>query len=540
MKTRAALILAALAWGLSSSALRADVQRSNATTVPHVLRFATAEDIQGLNPDINTQAVLTYLAQMTMAYLFRYDHQNRIVPELATVVPTFDNGGISRDGKTIVLHLRHDVRWSDGEPFEASDVVFSIDVINNPANDVPSRDGFDRITKMDTPDKYTVVVHLREPYGEIVPTLFSTSGGASLLPKHILGSLPDINHAPYNDLPIGIGPFRYTAWRRGDSVELEANPYYWRGRPKLERVIMKLIPDRNTVLAQLQTGEIDLWYPFGGAFLARVQAIPTVNVLRSPSYAYNEIGLNEKNPALADHDVRRALRLATDRKTIIAKVAHGVGILQDTAAPLVDPLVPKDIPFVAYDPAKANALLDHAGWRRGSDGIRAKNGVRLSFTVATASGTPDVDTQIELIRSWWQAIGVELTLQHYQSSMLFAPKADGGILNNGKFDVAFLAWNIPVPVDPFNLYDCKQTPPTGQNIVNYCNPKVDALFADMHRTYDQARFKTDLSGILHAIADDVPIIVQNGRENIFAFNKDLKNFHPNNVTVFDDMMNVDI
>jgi peptide/nickel transport system substrate-binding protein len=283
-----------------------------------------------------------------------------------------------------------------------------------------------------------------------------------------------------------------------------------------------------------------MWYPLGGAFFARVQAIPTVTTQRIPAYAYNEIALNEQNPALADRDVRRALRLATDRKTLIAKVGHGVGVAQDVAAPLVDPFVPKDIPFVNFDPAKANELLDRAGWKRAADGIRTKNGARLVLTVATSAGTPDVDTQIELIRAWWKDAGIELTVQHYEASMLFAAKPDGGILNSGKFDVAFIAWTIPVPVDPFNLYDCKTFPPVGQNIVNYCNPKVDALFEDMHRTYDESHFKSDLNQILHILDDDVPAIISSGRENIFGYNKDLKNFTPNNLTVFDDMMNVDI
>jgi peptide/nickel transport system substrate-binding protein len=536
-------LLSLLAWSLVTSfALPAPAAdgRVNATTIPHVLRFATAEDIQGLNPDLNQQLVLSFLAEMTMGYLFRCDHENRFTPELATEIPTFANGGISSDGKTITIHLRKNVKWSDGAPFDADDVAFSISVVNNPANNVPSHDGFDQITKVDEPNKYTDVVHLKAPYGQIVPTLFSSANGITVLPKHILGSLPDINNAPYNSLPVGIGPFRYTAWKRGDSVELEANPFYWRGRPKLDRVIMKLIPDRNTVLAQLQTGEIDLWYPFGGAFLGRVAAIPTVDVLREPAYAFNEINLNLKNPALADADVRRALLFADDRKTIIAKIGHGVGVAQDVSEPEVDPLVPKDIPFTSYDPAKANALLDKDGWVRGSDGVRAKGGTRLSFEVATGTGLPDVDAQIELLRSFWKDIGVELSVQHYESSMLFAPKSDGGIVNNGKFDLAFIAWNVGVPVDPSNLYGCKKLPPVGQNMGSYCDPKVDALFDEMHATYDEDRYKADLSKVLHTVAADVPVIVQSGRENIFGFNKDLKNFHPNNVTVFDDMMNVDI
>jgi ABC-type transport system substrate-binding protein len=166
--------------------------------------------------------------------------------------------------------------------------------------------------------------------------------------------------------------------------------------------------------------------------------------------------------------------------------------------------------------------------------------VRLSLEVATSSGTPDVDTQIELIRAWWKGVGVDLSVQHYQSSMLFAPRADGGILYGGKFDVAFMAWTIPVPIDPFPLYDCAQVPPTGQNVGSYCNPKVDTLLADMHGTYDDERYKSDLGKVLRIVADDVPVIIQNGRENIFGYNKDLKNFNPNNVSIFDDMMNVDI
>jgi peptide/nickel transport system substrate-binding protein len=540
MKRAAISLLAALLFAFLGSRVAADSERVNKTTIPHVLRYAAAEDIEGLNPEINTQAVVVWLSQMTMAYLFRYDHQNRMITELATAIPSFANGGISHDGKTITVHLRRGVKWSDGEPFDADDVAFTIGAMNNPANNVPTRDGFDHITKTEEPDKYTLVVHLREPYGKIVPTLFASSGAFAVLPKHLLGTLPDINNAPYNQLPVGIGPFRYSAWKRGDSVELEANPYYWRGRPKLERVIYKIVPDRNTVLAQLQTGEIDMWYPFGGAFLGRVQAIPTVDILRMPAYAYNQITLNLKNPALADRVVRQALRLATDRRTIIAKVGHGVGIIQEVSGPTVDPFVPKDIPFVEYDPTKANALLDRDGWTRGADGVRSKNGVRLSLEVATSAGTPDVDTQIELIRSWWKDAGVDLTVQHYQSSMFFAPKADGGILYGGKFDVAFIAWTIPVPVDPFPLYACSQVPPTGQNVGSYCDPKVDALLADMHRTYDPERYKSDLGKLLHIVADDVPVIIQSGRENIFGYNKDLKNFNPNNVSIFDDMMNVDI
>ena len=531
-------VLLSLAVVLLPCAVHADAPRQNTYTQPHVLRFAEAEDIAGLNPLLQTQSVVANLSQMTMGHLFKYDSRNLPIPELATAVPTKENGGISADGMTVVLHIRQHVKWSDGTPFDADDVVFSIDAMNNPANNIPSRTGFDRITKVEEPNKSTVVLELKQPYSPVV-SMFDSFGGWAVLPKHILGSLPNINNAPYNDLPIGIGPFRYTAWRRGDAVEMEANPYYWRGRPKLDKIIYKLIPDRNTVLTQLQTGELDLWYPTGGAYLSRVENIPSVTVLRQPAYIYNHMDFNVRTPALRDVVVRRALELATNRAELLEKVAHGVGYLQESVLPEPYPGVSK-IPFVSYDVAKANVLLDRDGWKRGVDGIRVKNGLRLSIEVATSSGTPDVDVQLELIRENWQQIGAEMTVKRYLSALLFAPREEGGIIFNSKFDVAVIAWSVP-PVDDLRTgFGCDAIPPNGENIMNYCNHALDPLFDDFYRQYGAAAQGRDLSKIARIVAQDVPTVVTYSRQDVFAYNKDLKNFHPNNVTVFDDMMNVDI
>ncbi len=123
------------------------------------------------------------------------------------------NGGVSKDGLTITWHLRHGVKWSDGAPFDADDVVFSTNAVNNPANNEVGRDGWDLITKIDEPDKYTVVYHLKKPYSGYLPSFFGSAGAnPCILPKHILGNLPNINTAPYNAKPIGIGPFRYVEW----------------------------------------------------------------------------------------------------------------------------------------------------------------------------------------------------------------------------------------------------------------------------------------------------------------------------------------
>lgn len=530
--TRVVLAAVLLCGGIQDEAARA--------TVPHTLRFATAEEVATLNPNLNVQQVVQYLNQMTAAYAFRFDRNNRIEPELATEIPTSRNAGISKDGKTITLHLRGGVKWSDGAPFSADDVVFSIASMNNPANTVPARRGFDQIVRVDEPNPTTVVVHLKVPYGAMVPTLFGSSNGFAILPKHLLGSLPNINNAPFNALPVGIGPFRYAAWRRGDQIELERNPFYWRGQAKLDRVIMKLIPDRNTVLTQLQTGELDMWYPFGGSYLSRVAVIPNVHIIRQPSYGINEILFNVRGPVLSDRAVREALRYAVDRRLLREKVGHGVGILQNVPVTTVDPSTPKDIAFTPFDLTKATAVLDAAGWKRGADGVRVKNETRLSVAFVSSSGTPDADTSIELIRTWWNRIGAQIDVRRFQSEMLFGPYSNGGILANGRFDMMFLGYTVPAPFDVNLQYGCHEFPPAGQNYSHYCNGRFNAIAADYDRAYDEGRRDKLLSQALHIIDDDVVVIVTTGREDLFGINNAVKNFTPNSATPFDDMLGVDV
>jgi peptide/nickel transport system substrate-binding protein len=511
-----------------------------ATTIAHTLRIATAEEVATLNPELNAQAILLYLSQMTAAYAFRLDHENRLTPELATEIPTARNGGISKDGKTITLHLRKGVKWSDGQPFDADDLAFTIAAINNPSNSVATRHGFDQITNVEEPDKLTLVAHLKAPFGAIVPTLFASNGGVAILPKHILGGLHDMNDAPFNALPVGIGPFRYAAWRRGEQIVLDRNPYYWRGSARLEHIVMKLIPDRNTVLTQLQSGELDLWYPFGGSFFSRVSAIPNVHVIRQPGYGINEVLFNVTGPVLAQRSVRQALRYAVDRRLIREKVGHGIGLLQNVVVPTVDPSTPKDIAFTPFDIAKANAILDAAGWRRGADGVRQKDGNRLSVALVSSTGTPDADTIIELVRTWWNEIGVQLDVRRYQSEVLFGPYASGGILLNGRFDVMFLGQVLPAPFDLTLAFGCKQIPPAGQNYPRYCNPKLDAVLAKYDTTYDDSARARLLSLALHLIDDEALVIVTIGREDLFGVNTAVKDFRPNSATPFDDLLNVDV
>ncbi len=515
--------------------------RINSWTVPHVLTISDAGDVNTLNPHLGQFADIGYLSSMTMAWLVKWDENNNPYPELATQVPTQTNGGVSKDGLTITYHLRRGVKWSDGAPFDADDVVFSTKVVLNPATNEVGRLGWDQITKVDEPDKYTVIYHLKKPYSPFVETFFSTAGAnPCVLPKHLLAQYPNINNVPYNSLPVGIGPFKYQEWARADHVTLVANPLYWRGRPKLDKIVFKIIPDRNTLMSQLQAHEVDMWYQFPGAYLSRAQALTDYSILRRPSYFYDHLDFNVTRPALSEPAVRQALRLAMNRKELIEKIRRGVGILQDVTTPLTAPYAVKDLSVTPFDLARANALLDRAGWTRGPDGIRAKNGVKLSLDFATTAGTPDTDEQIELIRANWQTIGVQISVRHYPSALMFAPLESGGIVYSNKWDVIIFAWLSDAIGDVSTEYGCQSFPPAGQNNLRWCNPRAQAAMDALFRHYEQPLRNNDVRVVEKEFVADVPSIVEDLREDLFAYNKDLKNYHPNNVTPFDNMMDVDI
>ncbi len=542
MKKAVALFLLALSAGCTKAGTGNETggKAHNAFTHPHYLRYADGGgDLATLNPVLNAETRLNWLTEMTMAYLVRYDHDNRPVPELVTVVPTQSNGGISKDGKTITWHLRRGVKWSDGVPFNADDVVFSTKAVQNPANNVVGRDGWNLIEKMDEPDKFTVVYHLTKPYSSYEPTFFGT-GGANpcVLPKHILGNLPNINQAPYNSKPIGIGPFRVVRWKRGDSIDMEANPYYWRGKPKLQRVTYKLIPDRNTLLTQLQTGDVDLWPLVPSGYVDRTKQITSFQTDVIPSYYFAHVDFNLKNPILRDVRVRQALRYALDRKTIIEKTAHGYGILQESMISPTNPFYDKDLPIIPFDLNKAKELLDQAGWKPGPDGIRIKNGQKLSLTFSSYTGAPDTDQRIELMRSTWKDIGVQINLRKYAVNLFFANP--DGIIYGGKFDVTIFSWGGDPNGDLSNLYSCKQIPPNGQDFMHYCNARADEAMEKAKLTYDEKVRAQYVDTVQEQVVKDVPTVVLYVLKDGYAYNRDLTGFRPNQVSGFDDMMNVDI
>ncbi len=538
MRAARTFVIALLAFALAGCA-----ETGGRRGAAHELSIATGQgDPNSLNIHLDPSGITGDVAELSAAYLARYDRHARPVPELATVIPSQRNGGISKDGKTITWHLRQGVRWSDGAPFTADDVVFSVKTILNPANiEEQGTAGWDLIEKMDEPDPYTVVFHMKKPYGDFLPMYFGTAANEPcILPKHILGSLHDINSAAYNRKPVGIGPFRVVAWKHGEAIELEANPYYWRGKPKLQRIVYKLIPSQETLAGQLQTGEVDLWPLMPPSYTDRLKAVSTLHVVIEPNYRTTNLDfITSGRPLVADVRVRRAIRYAIDRKRLIATVLHGLGYLHDG---IVIPLAPPrpNESAVPFDPALARALLVRAGWLTGNDGVRVKNGVRLSLSAVYPQGANDLDQSVEFIRAGLRDVGIELQTKKYEPNVFRALQQAGGILYNGHFDFATFPRTLMAVSDVIGLYSCGTHPPEGENATRYCNPQVDRELAAIESSYDDATRRRLFAHVQRQIVSDTPTIVLYVWKGGYAWNRRVSGFDPPILTPFDDMLNVDV
>jgi peptide/nickel transport system substrate-binding protein len=536
------LTISRFAAAVAAAVLLCSCSKAGQTEASHYLTIADGSgDVPTLNPHLFTETTLGFIAEMTQAYLVKYDERNRPYPELLTVIPTQANGGISPDGNTITWRLRKGVRWSDGAPFTADDVVFSTQVVLNPANNEVGRDGWDLIAKVDEPDKYTVVYHLKRPYSPYIPTFFGSAGAnPTVLPKHLLGGYPNINNAPYNSKPVGIGPFRVVDWRRGDSIDLEANPYYFRGTPKLRRVTYKLIPSRDTLLTLMQTGDVELWPQVQPSYIYQVKTVSRVQTDVQPGIYYSHLDFNVTRPLVSDLRVRQAIRYALDRRQMVAKISHGYAVLQESIVPSILPFAPKGIPFIEQDVNKARRLLDSAGWKVGPGGIRVKNGQRLSLQFPYYTGAATADDTVELIREDLRAVGIDIETRKFAPAMFFAPYQNGGIVYGSKWDMTMFSWQgLPI-ADVSNTMECSQIPPNGQNVLHYCNAKLDALLEEVKRTYDERKQAGLLAQEVRMIVADAPTIVLSVLDTGYARSKNLTGFRPGAFTPFDQMDNVDI
>lgn len=523
------LVLAAiLAAGCSRvSTLTGASDGQNPWTIPGVLRIACRQEPDTLMPIIGTQTVDTDIDMFWAGHLLNWSDDNSFVPELATAAPTLQNGGISKDGLTITYHLRRGVLWQDGAPFTGDDVVFSWQQIMNPRNAVPSRLGYEDVRRIDEPDRYTLVIHLKRRFAPFVATFFTMSNTTyAIIPKHLLAGLPDLNRTDFANKPVGTGPFIVAEYDKGSFIKFVANPHYWRGPPKLKEIDFRFIGDDNTALDLIKTHEVDFYYRAASSLAPSLRGIPGTRVILSPFTRFTDIGFNAGNPVLSDVRVRQALAYATDRNELIDKVTHGVSMPGDSDQPpylwSYDPHVTR----YPFDPARAKALLSSAGWVPGTDGVRTKAGQRMALTLVSYTGSAVVTEAEAVVQRQWRDLGVDVEIKNYPSDILYEAQASGGIEQNGKFDVAIEQWANGIDPDESILFKCDLAPPHGWNIYHFCDRRLDQAEDDALSRYDQTGRKADYAVIQEILTAKLPILVLWYERDQHVINTDFRNFKP--------------
>jgi peptide/nickel transport system substrate-binding protein len=485
------------------------------------LRLGYPDEPDSLNPLFAHAAAADEVASLLFAPVFRYDERGELLPELATEVPTYANGGISRDGKTIVLHLRAGVKWSDGAPLDARDLRFTWRAVMNDANAAKTRAGWDDIAAFDLPDLHTARIRLKRTNAAVLG-IFAIGGSAvPPLPEHVLAALPDLNHAPFNVRPLSSGPYLLRAWNHGSSLEFSANPAYWRGKPKIEALSWRVIPNSDTLLSQLQTHEIDVYPNVAESQVARLQALPGITVARRSIGNWRRLALNCSKPALRDVRVRRAIAEAVDWDRIDRTAYHGLN-LRAVSDIMPGTWAAPQIPFYRHDPHDAAALLDAAGFRPGADGVRAKGGVRLALTLSSTNKPANEQAEVQ-IQQELRAIGIEIAVKNYPPSLLFA---QNGPLYGGAYD---LEWSIDTNVpDPDNqgTFSGDFIPPRGANTSFLNDPALTRLADAALRTFDRPARKALYQREEERIHELVPVIFLYWENGYSAYNSDLHGYKP--------------
>ncbi|MBV9149752.1 MAG: peptide ABC transporter substrate-binding protein [Candidatus Eremiobacteraeota bacterium] len=490
-------------------------------TQPHILRYADISEPDHFNPLLSTMDLVYDLDSLVFSFLIMADQHGKLVGDLATEVPTLRNGGISKDGRTYVYHLHRRVRWHDGAPFTSADVKFTWQAVINPNNNTLHREGYDRITSIDTPDKYTVVIHLKERYPPLVTRFFTPlqEGVKGILPAHLLSGLHDINQIPFNAHPIGTGPFKFSSWERGRRIVLVRNDDYFKGRPKLKEIIFNVIPDDNSILNAVRIHDIDLALP-PPTLYDQYKALPDVSVTLVPWNAQNVLAINQRHPGLHDLAVRKAISMAIDYQSIIEKIEHGVGMIPHDIVPEVALGYTNNPPY-RYDPAAARTLLDRAAWKVGSDGIRQKNGQRLDFVIHVSSGSANGRLIATFLQPLLRAIGVNLDIKMYPYNVIFS---HDGPLYTFKYD--FADYSTTQPYDPDNLFyfGCDYWFPKGENIYGICDPTFDRYEKAGLRTDDPAERAKLYHQAETEFHNSVGLIPLYNLRRPIVHNPDLKNF----------------
>ncbi len=491
-----------------------------------------------------------WIWQMVAAGPGRWDDKNNLVPYMATEIPSVDNGGVSSDGLTVTWKLKPCLFWSDGQPITSKDFVYTWKANIDPANAPVSRAGWDKIASIDTPDDQTVVIHFKEVY-PAWPLLFDVGPNntqSGLLAEHILQGKTGLEKDPQIHQPTWAGgPFAVKEWVTGDHMTLVRNPNFFGPKPKLDAIQIKFVPDPETGLAALKTGDVDLMVNLAESDIDTVNAMAPQGIhLRvdpTPSFEHLLFNLGITNSTVKDAsgkpvgnsdkpgfcpfqdpNVRKAIMLGIDRLTFIKSY-----LKMDEKANIAT-LWPNSYwtntslqPY-PYDPNQANQLLDAAGYKAGADGIRAGTcdgkPVRFSLGLETSNAQRRID-DMAAIQADLNKIGIDIKPNPIPAGTFFGSYSEGADMPKGNFDMAIYTTGFYPDPDPTGSLDCAGVPsasnPTGQNNYHLCDPKVDQFLRQGLATADPAARKQVYDALQKYMYDQALVVPLYARANVYGY-----------------------
>lgn len=473
--------------------------------------FTLSQDPTTVNPDVSTNPPDRQVGCIVYQGLVQLSPDYKVLPLLARA------WDVSAEGLTYTFELNH-AHWHDGQPFTSDDVKYTLLEVAAKYSSVFAPAGR-AIESIDTPAPDKVIIRLKEPFGPFLISLGCIQG-AAILPAHLFRGTDPLTNPATTTNPVGTGAFKLVEWQRGDHLRLARDPnYYEPGKPYLDEVIGKIITQSSTRLQALQAGEVDFTQYVETSALPALRADPNVVVLQSDSAPNTGLAfLNTQHKPLDDRRVRQALFMATDRDYLFRNAFFGVG--QPGIAPFTTEIAWAADPAIdyakmyPYDPARANALLDAAGVKRGADGKRF-----AVHMVTYATQYPEYQRVAIALKSMWQAIGVDVSIEALEDAT-FAKR----IWTDGDFDVSFTSYTSysdPALGIARAFVSSAIGRPFG-NASRYSNPEVDALFADGQRATSFAERGVFYKKVQDILAQDLPILTLRQNHEVNAASKNLK------------------
>jgi peptide/nickel transport system substrate-binding protein len=457
---------------------------------------AVTSDFQAFNPVVNTHATTDDVIRfMLFTPLIQYDEKLNARPWLAQSWELSDT--------SVVFHLRNDVKWHDGQPVTAEDVKFTFDLAKDTTTASLIGSAYLGLVKSATViDPYTIRFGFTAPHAQALDDFWWAP-----IPRHLLKDTPptQLSQAPYNRQPVGSGPFRFAAWKPNETLTLEANtafPAGLGGRPRLDRVVFRIIPEPTTMVTELVNGTTDvIGWTLQPDQAVQVQGQAGLQLRHFPSREFTYLAWNGTREPFNDPAVRRAMGMAIDRASIIKGLMRGFAVPAAGMIPSWSPMS-SQAPAPAFDVNGAKQALAAAGWTDGNrDGVVEKNGKPLRFVLMVNSANRTHQDMAQVLQQELKAIGaqVEVRTQEFQTMLRQFKARD--------YDAVIANWSLDTfKVDPTPLFSCAEARvKASANRTGYCNPRADALMEQGLRSTDPAQAKQTWAQYSQILQQDQPV-----------------------------------